>query len=72
MVKFKTLSCCQKKFYGINVLCANVQYVHTVYAQYQYVSVKAVVPVDFPVYAPSMHHYELQRAITVTELSPSP
>ena len=35
---------------------ANVQYVYIVYAKYQNVSVKAVVQVDFPIYALSMHH----------------
>ena len=42
------------------------------YAKYQNVSVKALVQVDFPGYALSMQHLELQRPITLTELAPSP
>ena len=72
MAKFKTLSFCQKVFYGIKRLHANVQYVYIVYTKYQAVSIKAVEQVDFAVYALPMHHEELQRAITPTELPPSP
>ena len=60
----------KKYFYGIKLL--HVQCVHIVYTKYQDVSVKAVERVEFPLYALSMHHQELQRAIILTELAPSP
>ena len=62
----------KKYFYGIKLLHVNVQCVHIVYTKYQDVSAYAVEPVEFPVYALSMHHQELQRAITLTELALSP
>ena len=51
MAKFKTLSFCQKIFYGIKLLHANVQCVYIVYEKYQMASVKTLVQVDFPVHA---------------------
>ena len=72
MAKFKTLSFCQKVFYGIKLLYTNVQCVHILYTKYQDVSVIPVEQVEFPVYALSMHHQELQKAINLTELAPSP
>ena len=62
----------KKYFYGITLLHANVQCVYIVYAKYQDVSIKAVEQVEFLVYALPMHREELQRAITHTELAPSP
>ena len=61
----------KKYFDGIKLLHANIQCVYIVYTKYQDVSVKAVEQVEFPVYALPMHHIELQRAITPTELAPS-
>ena len=62
----------KKYFYGITLLHANVQCVYIVYTKYQDVSIKAVEQVEFLVYALPMHREELQRAITPTELAPSP
>ena len=62
----------KKYFYGIKLLRANVQCVYIVYTKYQDVSVKAVEQVEFPIHAQPMQHLELQRAITRTELTPSP
>ena len=56
MAKFKTLSFCHKKNYGIKLLHANVQCVYIVYTKYQDVSAKAVEQVEFPVYAVPMHN----------------
>ena len=53
MAKLKTLSFCQKYFYGIKLLHANVQCVYIVYGKYQMASVKTLVQIDFPVHAPS-------------------
>ena len=55
MAKFKTLSFCQKYFYAIKLLRANVQCVYIVYAKYQMASVKTLVQVDFPVHVLSEH-----------------
>ena len=44
-----------KYFYGIKLLCANVQCIYIVYAKYQMASVKTLVQVDFPVHALSEH-----------------
>ena len=55
MAKFKMLSFCQKLFYGIKLLHANVQCVYIVYAKYQMASVKALVQVDFPMHVLSEH-----------------
>ena len=55
MAKFKTLSFCQKYFYGIKLLHANVQCVCIVYAKYQMASVKTLVQADFPVHVLSEH-----------------
>ena len=49
------LSFCQKYFYGIKLLHANVQCVYIVYAKYQMASVKTLVQVDFSVYVLSEH-----------------
>ena len=62
----------KKCFYGIKLLRANVQCVYIVYTKYQDVSVKAVEQVEFPVYALPVQHQELQKALTPTELAPSP
>ena len=56
MAKFKMLSFCQKVFYGIKLLHANVWCVNIVYTKYQDISVKAVEQVEFPIYAPPMDH----------------
>ena len=67
------LSFRQKVFFMASIFSnANVQCVHIVYTKYQDVSVKAMEWVELPVYALSMHHQELQRAITLTELAPRP
>ena len=55
MAKFKTISFCQKYFYGIKLLHANVQCVYIVYVKYQMVAVKALGQVDFPVHVLSEH-----------------
>ena len=41
----------QKKFFGMTLLHAHAQYIYIVNAKYQKPSVKALVQVDFPVYA---------------------
>ena len=50
-VSKKMLLFCQKTFYGIKLLHANVQCVYSLYAKYQTVSVKAVVGVEFLAHA---------------------
>ena len=55
MAKFKTLSFCQKVFLWHQTSYAHVQFVYTVYAKYQMASVNALVQVDFPVHALSVH-----------------
>ena len=41
----------QKHFFGITLLHAHAQYIYIVNAKYQKPSVKALVQIDFPVYA---------------------
>ena len=41
----------KKKFFGMTLLHARTQYIYIVNAKYQKPSVKALVPIDFPVYA---------------------
>ena len=48
MAKFKT--------FGIKLFHANVQWVYIVYANYQMVSVKALVQVEIPMHAISEHY----------------
>ena len=50
-LKSKSFEFVQKIFFQIKLLHANVQCVCIMYAKYQIVSSKSVVPVDFPVYA---------------------
>ena len=65
MAKFTKLSFCQKLIFGIKLLHTNVQCVYIVYAKYQIVSAKAVLPaVNVPSYALSMH---LQNASKITK-----
>ena len=51
IAKFKMLSFCQKLFSRIKYLHANVQCVYIVYAKYQMPTAKALVKVEFPMYA---------------------
>ena len=51
MAKFKKQLFCQKVFFCMTPLHAHAQYICIVYAKYQKDSVKALVQVDFPVYA---------------------
>ena len=55
MAKFKKLSFCQKLFFGIKLLPANVQFVYIMSAKYQIASVKAPVQVSFPEHVLSEH-----------------
>ena len=68
--------CChfvKNYFFWTKLLHAYVQCVYIVAAKYQILPSKAVVGVDRPMKAPSMHiHLELQREITLVELAPSP
>ena len=50
-------------YFGIKLLHTNVQCVYIVWAKYQIVSAKAVVRVDFPTYALSMHKQNALRII---------
>ena len=70
--KFKMLSFCKKVILLHPTFSCKVLSVYIVYAKYQNVAGKALVRADFPVHALSMHDSELQRAITLTELAPSP
>ena len=47
LAKFKMLSICQKKFFGIKLLHANLQYVYNIPAKYQMDILKALGGVDF-------------------------
>ena len=52
MAKFeKQLFNKRKIFFGTTILHANAQFIYIVNAKYQKTSVKALVQVDFPVYA---------------------
>ena len=52
MAKFeKQLFNTKKKFFGMTLLHAHAKYIYIVNAKYQKPSVKALVEVDFPVYA---------------------
>ena len=55
MAHFKKLLFCQKTFFGIKLLHANVQWVYIVSAKYWTASPQAVVQVEFPTYALSIH-----------------
>ena len=48
-----------KQLFGMTLLHAHAQYIYSVYAKYQKASVKALVQVDFPVYALSKHKQNL-------------
>ena len=54
----------KNKYFGIKLLHTNVQYVYIKLAEYQIVSAKAVVLVDFPACALFMHK---QNALTITK-----
>ena len=53
MAKFENQLLNQKKYFGMTLLHAHAQYtcIYIVNAKYQKLSVKALVQVDFPVYA---------------------
>ena len=51
MAKFEKQLFNQKKFFGMTLLHAHAQYIYIVNAKYQKPSVKALVQVDFLVYA---------------------
>ena len=73
-----SLSCnfVKNYFFTIKLLHANVKHVSIVFVKFQSCSWKTVVGVDWPMkaytYAYKHSHLELQRAITLTELAPSP
>ena len=71
MDKFKMLPFCQKVFLLHRISSCKVQCVFIMYAKTRNVSVKPLVINDFSVHSLSMHHSELQRAITIIELVPS-
>ena len=51
MAKFEKQLFNQKNFFGMTLLQAHAQYIYIVNVKYQKPSVKALVQVDFPVYA---------------------
>ena len=51
MAKFARQLFNQKNLFGMTLLHAHAQYIYIVSAKYQKPSVKALVQVDFPVYA---------------------
>ena len=51
MAKFDKQSLCQKYVFGMTLLHAHVQYICIVYAKYQKASAKALLQVDFLMYA---------------------
>ena len=51
MAKFDMQSLCQKFFFGMTLLHAHAHYICKVHARYQKASVKALVQVDFLMYA---------------------
>ena len=55
MANFTKLFFCKKKILGIKLLNANVQWVYSVLAKYWIVLAQAVVQVEFPTYALSIH-----------------
>ena len=60
----------KKNFFGMTLLHAHAQYICIVYAKYQKASVKALVQVDFPVYAQFKKNKNLQEKMAkFTKLS---
>ena len=57
MAKFDKQSLCQKKNFGMTLLYAHAHYICVVCAKYQRASVKALVQVDFLMYALSKHKH---------------
>ena len=57
MAKFDKQKLCQKNFLGMTLLHARAHYIFIVCAKYQKASVKALVQVDFLMYALSKHKY---------------
>ena len=57
MAKYTKLSFVNNEFLGTKLLHANVQCVYIVVAKYQIVSSKAVVRVDWPMYALFQHKH---------------
>ena len=51
----------QKNFFGMTLLHAHAQYIYIVNAKYQKPSVKALVQVDFPVYAQAKSLFKNNR-----------
>ena len=51
MAKFDKQSLCQKYFFSMKLLHAHAQYIFIVCAKYQKASVKALIQIDFPMYA---------------------
>ena len=51
MAKFEKQISNLKKIFGMTLLQAHAQYIYIINAKYQKLSVKALVQVDFPVYA---------------------
>ena len=57
MAKFDKQSLCKKKFFGKTLLQAHAHYICIVCAKYKRASVKALVQIDFLMYALSKHKY---------------
>ena len=55
MAKLDKQSFCPKTFFDMTLLHAQYTCIYIMYAKYQMASVKALVQVDFPVYALSEH-----------------
>ena len=56
MAKFDKQSLCPKFFFGMTLLHAHAHYICIICAKYQKASIKAVIEVDFLVYALSQHN----------------
>ena len=70
MAKFDKQSLCQKYFFSMTLLHAYAQYIFTASAKHQKGSVKALVQMDFPVYALSKHKQSnREKMATFTKLS---
>ena len=69
MAKFDKQLFPYKKKKCMTPLHAHTQYICIVYAKYQKASVKALVQVDFPVYALSKHKQNMQKMAKFTKLS---
>ena len=57
MAKFDKQSLCKKKNFGMTLLHAHAYYICIIWSKYQKASVKALVQVDFLMYALSKHKH---------------